>query len=288
MGPASSVPMLVASSILLCGCGPLFAIGYGVAVAVTPEPATTISVTEEIEPGVCRSVVSGDLRDRRLQGVLERHYSAASTRRPTEVPVADWQRGRPGRFVVLAGTREPEPADMLLSRFGHPNDAGRAYFDFNSDGTSDLVYEVFGPPNFTPTYVVLPAQDELRLSFESQLGRLSQDWRPGVVARGGRVVEAPDSDLDRLAASDRGSIVALPTFAALHVENTTYIVVWERDVPFDLARNDVPSTLSGAALDADGFKIASIATVYRVTTNFVLEPQCRLVGQQLEPALGGF
>jgi hypothetical protein len=287
MGPVSSVPMLVASAVLLGGCGPLFVIGYGVALAITPEPATTSSVTEEVEPGVCRSIVSGEPRDGHLRGVFERYYSAASTLRPTEVSVADWRRGQPGRFVVLAGRREPEPADMVLSGFGRPNDAGRAYFDFNSDGTSDLVYEIFGPPSFTPTYVVLPAQDELRLSFESQLGQLSQDWRPGVVARGGHVVEAPNSDLDRLATSDRGSIVALPTFAALHVENTTYMVVWERDVPFDLARNEVPLVLADAKLDADGFKIASIATVYRVNTNFVLEPQCKLVGQQLEPALGG-
>ncbi len=287
MGPVPSVPMLVASAILLGGCGPLFVIGYGVALVVTPEPATNISVIEEIEPGVCRSIVSGERRDRHLQGMFERYYSAASTQRPTDVSAADWRRGQPGGFAVLAGRKEQAPADMAFSRFGRPTDAGRAYFDFNSDGTPDLVYEVFGPPNFTPTYVVLPAQDELRLLFESQLGQLSQDWRSGVIARGGHVVEAPNSDLNRLAASDRGSIVALPTVAGLHVENTTYIVVWERDIPFDLARNDVPLALEDAELEPDGVKIASIATAYRVNTNFAIEPQCRLVGQQLEPALGG-
>jgi hypothetical protein len=282
----SRIAILTGLAIHLAGCAPIVLVALAVGQATAPGPLTTIDVVWESEPGVCEALIGGDPREAYLQGKPTRYYSTASTKPPSETVVSNWQRkSSDASFLVLAGTREPRPGPGSI---GRSIDAARSYFDFNHDGAADLVYEVAGPPQLTIAYVILPGNDRARFWFESRLGRLSPNWRDEVMAHDGQVLELPKTDQDRLSAADRPVYAALPDFAVLRENETSYVLIWERDLQFDPARSTPPLSLGNTQTDADAAKAATVAAIYSVGPDFELTRRCEILSQFIGIFFGGF
>lgn len=280
----SKIAILTGLAIHLAGCAPIVLVVLAVGQATAPGPLTTIDVVWESEPGVCRVLIGGDPRKAYLRGKPTRYYSTASTKSPSETVLSDWHRkSTDASFLVLAGTREPD-----TNAIGRSIDAARSYFDFNHDGAADLVYEIAGPPHLTTAYVILPGNDQVRFWFESQLGRLSPNWRDEVMAHGGHVLELPKTDHDRLSAADRPVYAALPDFAVLRENETSYALIWESDLQFDPARSTPPLLLGDAQTDADATKAATVAAIYSVGPDFELTRRCEVLSQFIGVFFGGF
>jgi hypothetical protein len=117
---------------------------------------------------------------------------------------------------------------------------------------------------------------------------LPPDWRDCVAAHNGHVLELSETDQRRLSAGRRPPFVALPDFAVLRFQRTTYVLIWERDLAFDAERAVPAFSLGDAETDADAVKAATAASIYSVGPELKLTHKCEIEGQYMGVMLGGF
>lgn len=289
------VRRLVRIVILACvvlpqsGCGLLYVGAIVVASALAPEPVSVITVTFAREPDICRAMIDGDASHQVVQGALDRIYAPASVKRPADAAEADWKRRDDDpSFVILAGSRERSPASRSGDAAGRPGDAARSYYDFNGDGAPELVYEVFGPPHFLAAYVALPADENTRAWFESQLGRLAPDWRERVAAHGGHVVAISAKDVAGIKQPEGLGSTDTPVFVPLFHRGASYVLrLQERLSPAVPSRlphpfGHAPLSFGDPDYDAGAYRSAEVRALYRVEADYSLTNECEFLEQKME------
>jgi hypothetical protein len=281
--------ILACAALPQSGCG-LFYVGAIItASALAPEPVSVITVTFARKPEACRAMIGGDASHQYISGAFDRIYSPASIKKPADTSEADWKRHDDDpSFVILAGTMERLPSDRRGDALGHPRDAARNHYDFNMDGTPELVYEVFGPPDFLAAYAALPPDEGARAWFESQLGRLAPDWRERVAAHGGHVVGISAADVASIKQPEGLYSTDTPVFVPLFHRGASYVLrLQERLSP--AASDRLPHLFGQAPLsfgnpedDVDTYRSAEIRALYSVNSDYSLTKECEFLEQRME------
>lgn len=289
MRRAMQIVILACAALSQSGCGLLHVGAIVTASALAPRPVSVTTVAYAREPDVCRAMIGGDASHQFIQGAFDRIYTPASVARSAGAAEADWKRRDDDpSFVILAGTLERHPSGRRGTTAGHPNDAARNYYDFNSDGVPELVYEVFGPPDFLAAYVALPPDDGVRKWFESQLGRLAPDWRERVAAHGGHVVSISAADVAGIKQPDRLGHTDTPVFVPLFHRGASYVLkLQERFSPAVPDRSPhlfghAPLSFEDPEDDVDAYRSAEVRTLYSVKSDYSLTKECEFLEQRME------
>jgi hypothetical protein len=272
MRRSAQILILAWAALAQSGCGLLYVAAVTTASALAPEPVSVITVRFAREPDVCRAMIGGDASHQVIQGTLDRTYTPASVKKPAEASEADWKRrDDTPSFVILAGTK----------------DAARAYYDFNGDGAPELVYEVFGPPDFLAAYVALPPDE--RVWFESQLGGLTRGWRERVVAHGGHVVAISAADVAGIKQAQGLATTDTPVSIPLFNDGASYVLrLQERLSPAVSERlahpfQHPPLSLGDPDDDADAYRSAEVRALYRIEgDDYSLNKECEFLEQKME------
>ncbi|HKP23819.1 MAG TPA: hypothetical protein VJV39_08130 [Dongiaceae bacterium] len=267
----AQILVLACAALSQSGCGLFYVAAVITASALTPEPVSVITVMFAREPDVCRAMIGGDASHQVVQGALDRTYMPASIKRPADTAQADWKRRDDDpSFVILAGTK----------------DAARAYYDFNNDGVPELVYEVFGPPDFPAAYVTLPPDE--RVWFESQLRGLTRDWRERVVAHGGHVVAISAADVAGIKQVEGLASTDTPVFIVLFHGGVSYVVrLQERLSPAATERlphpfQRPPLSFGDPDDDAGAYQSVEVRGLYRIESDYSLTKECEFLEQKME------
>jgi hypothetical protein len=283
-GRPAAIAAMLAVACLLSGCGVFYVAALGVAEMLNPDPVSSIEIVWAKDTKTCRAIVGGDAMHAFLRGTLSRRNTPISTVPAAKTTEADWRvvDDEPS-FVVLAGRKETVRSDARPR--WQPRDAARSYYDFNNDGLPDLGYEVFGPPDYLPGYVALPADDDRRLWFESRLGSLPPDWQAQIAAHDGHVLAVSVGEMERIDGEEEPYypiIEAYPYLAPVFFDGSSYLLKLEERLKFDPSRTSPPLTFGDAEDDASAFKTAAHLTLYRVTEDYALTEECKFLEQRME------
>jgi hypothetical protein len=229
----------------LSGCVFIY-FGY---LASIPAPRTSIDVTWAADQQVCTDAIEGRPGHMAFVGLELHHFSRVSDRNFTERRYEVWK----------APTN-----DASFTDFGS---LGRGVFDFDNDGTLDLIYVE------ADSVMVGPATAAARNGFESQ--RTSKQL---LAALGFQVYDRQDW-LKEMSPATRVELQ--------RVDGVTYLLATLPDIPFDARRPSAPKYTPLWDSQEPTDNTAQPKELYRVQSGGATHKVCSFLMQTTAYAIGG-